>query len=180
MDREQAQLIEIDEKMYNTPIAVETIDAAKVAELAHNDTKKLRFINVWATWCGPCVAEFPGVVSISHRFANRDFEVITISVDDPKDEAKVKTFLEKQHATSPNRVLRSLKKEGRTTNNYLYTGASMDALMQALDPDAPGPVPFTAIIAPGGKIIYSHTGSLNFTEVQAKIVDQLGRYYNSK
>jgi thiol-disulfide isomerase/thioredoxin len=108
-------------------------------------------INVWATWCAPCVAEFPGLVSISHRLANRDFELITISIDEVKDEAKVKEFLEKQHASVPNRVQRSLKSEGRGTNNYLFSGADSDALMQALDPQAPGPVPFTVVIAPGGK-----------------------------
>src|SRR5207248_5556656 len=70
--------------------------STNVAALARNDTKKLRLINVWAIWCAPCVKEFPGLVSVSHRFANRDFEVITISVDDPKDEAKVKQFLDKR------------------------------------------------------------------------------------
>jgi peroxiredoxin len=127
----------------------------------------------------PCVAEFPGLVSISHRFANRDFEVITISVDDPKDEAKVKQFLDKQHATVPNRVQRSLKVEGRRTNNYLFTGASVDALMQALDPSAPGPVPYTILVAPGGKILYRHANQIDAAGLSAKIVDLLGSYYTN-
>src|SRR5262249_50400984 len=113
----KAELIQTDEKMYSAPVALESIDATNVAALARNNTQKLRLINVWATWCAPCVKEFPDIVSVSHRFANRDFEVITISVDDPKDDAKVKAFLEKQHATVPNRVQRSLKPENRRTNN---------------------------------------------------------------
>jgi peroxiredoxin len=172
-------LIQVDEKMYGGPIVLETIDATNVAALVRNDTKKLRLINVWATWCVPCVQEFPGIVSISHRFANRDFEVITISVDDPKDEAKVKQFLEKQHATVPNRVQRSLKVEGRPTNNYLFTGASTDDLMKALDPDAPGPVPYTVLIAPGGKILYHHANQVDAAALSTKIVDQLGAYYTN-
>ena len=173
----KAQLIQIDHKMYGAPVVLESIDATNVAALARNSTKKFRLINVWATWCSPCVQEFPGIVSISHRFANRDFEVITISVDDPKNEAKVKQFLDKQHATVPNRVQRSLKVEGRHTNNYLFSGASADALMQTLDPSAPGPVPYTVLIAPGGKIIYRRMGEVNLADLQAKIVDQLGAYY---
>ena len=171
------QLIAVDEKMYGGPIILEHIDATNVAVLARNNTKKLRLINVWATWCAPCVAEFPGIVSISHRFANRDFEVITISVDDPKDEAKVKQFLDRQHATVPNRVQRSLKAEGRRTNNYLFTGASMDDLMKALDPEAPGPVPYTILVAPGGKILYRCANQIDVAGLSAKIVDQLGAYY---
>jgi thiol-disulfide isomerase/thioredoxin len=173
----KVELIRIDEKMYGGPAVLDSIDATNVAALARNTTKKLRLINVWATWCVPCVQEFPGLVSVSHRFANRDFEVITISVDDPKDEAKVKQFLEKQRATVPNRVQRSLKTEGRRTNNYLFSGASMDALMQALDPASPGPVPYTIVIAPGGKVIYRQAAKVNFTDLKAKILDQLGPYY---
>jgi peroxiredoxin len=174
----KAKLIQVDEKMYSAPVELETIDLTNVAALARNDTKKLRLINVWATWCVPCVKEFPGIVSISHRFANRDFEVITISVDDPKDAPKVKAFLQREHATVPNRVQRSLAVEGRPTNNYLYTGASMDALMQALDPQAPGPVPYTIVIAPGGKIIYRAANEVNAPDLQARIVDNLGVYYS--
>ena len=91
----KAELIQVDEKMYSAPVDVESIDLTNVAALVHNNTKKLRLINVWATWCVPCVKEFPNLVAVSHRFANRDFEVITISVDDPKDAPKVKAFLEK-------------------------------------------------------------------------------------
>jgi len=175
----KTQLIAVDEKMYSGPIVLEHLDATNVAKLVRNDTKKLRLINVWATWCVPCVEEFPGVVAISHRFANRDFEVITISVDDPKDEAKAKQFLEKEHATVPNRVQRSLKLEGRDTNNYLFTG-SLDDLMKALDPSAPGPVPYTILVAPGGKIIYHHANQFDYNDLVAKIVDQLGPYYSQQ
>jgi peroxiredoxin len=171
------ELIRVDERMYSGPVVLETIDATDVHALVRNATPKLRLINVWATWCVPCVKEFPGIVSLSHRFANRDFEVITISVDDPKNETGVREFLEKQHATVPNRVQRSLKAEGRRTNNYLFTGASVDDLMQMLDPASPGPVPYTVLVAPEGKIIYRQSGSVDVREVQTRVVDFLGPYY---
>jgi thiol-disulfide isomerase/thioredoxin len=173
----KVKLIAVDEKMYGGPVVVEPIDAANVAALARNATQKLRLINVWATWCVPCVEEFPGIVSLSHRFSNRVFEVITISVDDPKDEAKVRQFLEKEHATVPNRVQRSVRVEGRDTNNYLFSGASLDSLMQSLDPSAPGPVPYTVLIAPGGKIIYRCANEVDVDRLVATIVDRLGPYY---
>jgi peroxiredoxin len=173
----RAQLIAVDEKMYGGPVVLETIDATNLSDLVRNDTKKLRLINVWATWCEPCVQEFPEIISISHRFANRDFEVVTLSVDDPKEEANVKAFLEKEHATVPNRVQRSLKAEGRNTNNYLFIGGGLDALMHALDPDAPGPVPYTILVAPGGKIIFRRANQIDYNDLVARIVDQIGPYY---
>jgi peroxiredoxin len=173
----KAEIIQADEQWKSAPVSVEPIDAAGVAALARNGTQKLRLVNVWATWCIPCVHEFPGFVSISRRLSNRDFEVITISVDDPINEAKVKEFLEKQHVAIPNRVKRSLRSEGRTGNNFLFTGANTEALMKALDPESPGPVPYTVVIEPGGKVVYRRSGEVNFAELQSKILDRLGPYY---
>jgi len=175
----ESDIVQIDKQWDATPVSLATIDASGVAALAKNNTDKLRLIDVWATWCPDCVHEFPSLVSISRRLANRDFEMITISMDDPKDIAKAKDFLQKQHVAIPNRVRRLLGTEGRMTDNYLFTGASTDALFQALDPSAPGPLPFTVVIAPGGKIIYSHTGEVDAADLLAKLVDTLGPYYKN-
>ena len=168
----------IDEQWNHATVSLETIDIDRVKTLARNDTKKLRLFNVWATWCAPCVREFPGLVSLSRRLGSRDFELITISVDDPKDETKVQQFLEKQHAAVPGPLRKTLAEEGRKTNNYLFTGADAEALLKALDPAAPGPVPHTVLIAPGGKIILRQTGQLDAAALQTKVVEQLGPYYD--
>ncbi len=173
----KAEIAQLDQRWNNTPIKVDTIDAAGVAKLAQNPTNKFRLVNVWATWCAPCVAEFPGLVSLSRRLGNRDFELITISMDDPKLEMSVKKFLEKQHAASPNRVQRQVESEGRKTNNYIYTEANTDGLIKSLDPEWPGPLPHTVVIAPGGKIVYRHNGPVDISELQAKILTELGPYY---
>jgi peroxiredoxin len=171
-------IAELDAKWKAAPVPLELIDASGVAALVRNDTKKLRLINVWSTSCLPCIKEFPALVSISRRLNNRDFELITISVDDPKDQAGVQKFLQNQHAAIPNRVKRSLKQEGRDSNNYLFTGASIDTLAQALDPSWPGPLPYTIVISPGGKVFYRHTGEMDVAELQAKVIDKLGAYYS--
>jgi len=173
----KSEIAQINAQWDSTPVSLDNLDAAGAAALARNDTNKVRVINVWATSCIPCVQEFDGLVEISRREANRDFELITISVDDPSDSGKVKQFLQQHHVAIPNRVMRLLRAEGRTTNNYLFTGASVDALMQALDPTAPGPIPFTIVVAPGGKIAYRHEGLLDTTDLQAKVIDMLGLYY---
>jgi len=51
-------------------------------------------------------------------------------------------------------------------------------LLKALDPEAPGPVPHTVLIAPGGKILYRQTGVLDASALQNKIVEELGPYYD--
>jgi len=40
------------------------------------------FVNVWATWCGPCRMEIPELQKLHDKFAPRGFEVVGVSVDD--------------------------------------------------------------------------------------------------
>jgi peroxiredoxin len=173
----QVENTHIEEQWNSTPVLLETIDATGATALARNDTKKLRLINVWATWCSPCVKEFPGLVSLSRRLGSRDFELITISVDDPGATNRVQQFLTRQHAVASSRLQSSIKNEGRKTNNYLFTGANTDALMKGLDPAAAGPVPHTVLIAPGGKILYRQSGQVDAADLQAKVLEELGPYY---
>ncbi len=75
------------------PVSVTTIDVAGIADLLKNSSDKLRMINVWATWCGPCVVEFPELIKISRIYQERDFEFVTLSADDPDNKEKVLKFL---------------------------------------------------------------------------------------
>lgn len=77
-------------------------------ELLKNDSKKLRVINVWATWCGPCIAEFSELVETYRMFMGRDFEMFTISTDkliNWKKKEKVKEFLQNKDAALTNNFL---------------------------------------------------------------------------
>lgn len=159
------------------PVKIDAIDAAGVAALRANPTAKVRLVNVWATWCAPCVEEFPSLVSLSRQFDRRDFELVTISLDVAKDEAKAQTFLQKQGAGLTKSSQASVTKEGRATNHYLYSGANQDALVTALDPDWPGPLPHTVLIGPGGKILWRHNGVIDHATARAAIVAALGDHY---
>ncbi|MDO8541439.1 MAG: redoxin domain-containing protein [Opitutaceae bacterium] len=166
-----------DAKWKAEPVDLATIDADGVAQLAKNDSNRLRLINVWATWCAPCVAEFPSLVALARRLSNRDFEMITISLDDPKLQPQVMKFLSAQHVVPSARLKRLLTAEGRGPINFLYTGASTDALVKALDPAWPGPLPHTVVIAPGGKIVYRHNGPVDPEELKVAVLKYLGPYY---
>lgn len=161
----------------NIPVVLEKIDAAGVAALRANPTNKYRLINVWATWCAPCVEEFPALVAVSRKFDMRDFELITISLDDAKQEAKAHAFLTKQGAGLTKRKQATVDREGRKTNHYLYTGANQDALVAALDRDWPGPIPHTVLVAPGGKIVWRCNGPITTEAAVSAILGEIGDYY---
>ena len=168
---------EYDAKWQATPVGLENIDAQGVAELVKNNSNRLRLFNVWATWCAPCVAEFPQLVNLSRRLSTRKFELITISMDEPKMFPQAKKFLEKQYAHPSDALAATLKKEGRTAVNFLYTESDPDKLVKVLDPEWPGPLPHTVLVAPGGKILWRHNGEIDANKLLEVILKELGPYY---
>jgi peroxiredoxin len=146
------------------PVDLQLISEAGIRDLLKNKSDKLRLINVWATWCGPCVTEFPDFMDMHHMYRRRDFELITISADDPANREKVLKFLKKSMAS---------------TTNYLYDTDDKYKLIEAIDPNWQGALPYTVLVEPGGKIIYGKQGRIDPAEMKKKIVEHplIGRYY---
>ena len=165
------------QKWDKTPVHVEVIDAAGVTALRNDGTKKVSIFNIWATTCAPCITEFPELVTTVRKFGSRDFKLITISTDDPKESAKVKAFLEKRGAGLLDRLKPSLKAEGRPTNSYIFSDPDTNALVKALDPEWHGAIPHTVLAGTNGEIIWRHTGAVNGEELRARILEHMGRYY---
>jgi len=150
------------EKWAKEPIRLEAVDLDGVKKLVKNDGNKLRFINVWASWCGPCAREFPDLVEIYRMYRGRDFEIVGINIDNPDEKAKVQAFLEKNQASYA---------------NYLYSGKDTYALIDVVDPKWEGPIPYTLIVKPGGEVLYRHLGTIEPLEVKKAVVEYLGRTY---
>ena len=54
---------------------------------------KYVYIDVWATWCGPCLAEIPALKEVEKKYHNKNIEFVSISIDQKKDYEKWKTFV---------------------------------------------------------------------------------------
>jgi peroxiredoxin len=141
---------------------LEPIGLEQVAELARNDSDDLLLVNLWATWCGPCVSELPELVTMHRMYRKRDFRLVTISLDEPEHRDKALEVLNEHHVSA---------------TNYLLDADDRDAFAEALDPEWPGPVPYTLLIAPGGEVIYRHVGEIDPLEVKRAVVEHLGRTY---
>lgn len=46
---------------------------------------KYTYIDVWATWCGPCIREIPSLKEIEKDYAGKNLQIVSISIDEPKD-----------------------------------------------------------------------------------------------
>ena len=146
-------------------VSLATIDEEGVKALARNDTKKYRLVNVWATWCMPCVEELSELVTINRMYRKRRFEMITISLDSVKDRDQALKFLTEKHVSSA---------------NYIFDSDDRDKLAEALDPKWRGPVPYTVLIAPGGKVVFRKHDAVDPAVLKKAVVDRLGRTYASR
>lgn len=76
------------------------IKQAEIKDLEANTFKledkkgKVILVNLWATWCGPCISEMPDLIEMQEKHRDKDFEVVGLNVDDETPE-EIKAFAEK-------------------------------------------------------------------------------------
>jgi peroxiredoxin len=146
------------------PVKLDTINVVGIAGVVKNQSDRLRLINVWATWCGPCVAEFDDLVLLNHMYRDRGLEFVSISTDDVTNKTKALKFLERKQASG---------------TNYIYSGDDKYKLIEAVDPKWEGALPYTMLVDTDGKVVYTHQGAIDVEELKKAIWNTriMGRIY---
>jgi peroxiredoxin len=137
------------------PVPLEKIDGNQIRALRKNPTGKTLLVNFWATWCGPCVAEFPELQKTWRMYRKRPFDLVTVSLNYPDEQKGVRAFLEKQHAS---------------TRNVLNALMDPYELMKAFDPSWDGAVPYSMVIGPDGNALYTVKGPLDILKTRRIIL----------
>ena len=145
-------------KIEAEPVKLDPATADDLKKLRANPTGKVLLVNFWATWCGPCVSEFPDIETTYRMFRNRDFDMVTVSANMPDERPGVLKALEKQHAS------------GR---NLLFASEDTYAMQAAFDPKWEAGVPFTVLLAPDGKVLYQKQGEVDILELRRAILANL-------
>ena len=155
------------------PVGVEPAGLDRLRELRQNGTGKVLLVDFWATWCGPCTAEFPEFQKMYRMYRKRAFGMVTVSVNFPDERKGVLKFLEEQHAS--------------TKNLIFATNETYDE-MAAFDADWNAGVPYTVLLGIDGRVIFKQQGEIDPLEVRRLILanlpddDYIGQqgYWNSR
>lgn len=124
---------------------LETLDGGTVS--LDQFAGKVVFLNIWATWCGPCREEMPSMETLYNELkGNKDFVILAIS-QDVKGRSAVAPYVEKNgyHFT----VL--LDPENKVGSSYDVSG-----------------VPETFIIDRKGRIVAHHMGAFDWSRPDVK------------
>ena len=122
-------------------------------------TARLRVVNVWATWCAPCVAEMPDLRAIDETFGD-EVAMVGVSLDDmipDAESAAVAAFLDRNGIAFP---------------NIYYTG-NPDALGEFLG--FSGEMPVTIVFDAKGRELWRHQGRIDREQTVAQLRNLLRR-----
>jgi thiol-disulfide isomerase/thioredoxin len=146
-------------------VRVTPATGADIERAVHEPGAKAVLVNVWATWCGPCREEFPGLMRMARQYQGQGLRVILVSADDNSDMAPVKKFLAEQGVDFP-AYIKSEKDQ-----------AFIDALSKqwTLDKQWSGALPATFIYDANGKLHDFWEGEATFNVFTQKVVEVLGK-----
>lgn len=111
---------------------------------------KVVFVNYWATWCPPCIAEMPSIQKLYNKYRNNPDIKFVFATTDPKD--KVDQFMQNNNYDLP--------------TFYMHSPAP--------DQLASNTIPITFLISKNGGIAISKKGAANWNSKKVtKTIDQL-------
>lgn len=157
LSKESTRIAEL-KKIEAEPVQLDVASADDLKKLRANSSGKVLLVNFWATWCGPCVHEFPDLETTYRMYRQRDFDMVMVSTNLPDEKPGVIKALEKQHASS---------------RNLLFGSTDTYAMQSAFDPKWEAGVPYTVLLAPDGKVLYQEQGEVDILKLRRTILGNL-------
>jgi thiol-disulfide isomerase/thioredoxin len=142
--------VDLQDQTFNYSFSVKDMDGQVVPFDTYKG--KVVFLNLWATWCGPCRKEMPDIQKLYDKIQSEEVAFVMLSIDTEGDEAKVRNYIKRNNFSFP-----VVMPSGNITSQL----------------NVPS-IPTTFIINKEGKIVHHIVGSTNYnTEKYRKMLQEL-------
>jgi thiol-disulfide isomerase/thioredoxin len=131
----------------------EQINSQQMKALLASEAETVKVVNVWATWCAPCVREFPLLLSLKQEMDEQPVTMILISADFESEKSSAITFLASQGVDFQTYWMRG------DTNEFINT----------LSEDWTGALPATFIFSRSNELLYFYQGELDMATLKNEI-----------
>jgi cytochrome c biogenesis protein CcmG/thiol:disulfide interchange protein DsbE len=127
-------------------ITLKDINGNNVSLSKYTNSGKIVIFSFWATWCSPCKKELSNISELYEDWkSDYNIEVVAINIDDSRNQAKVKPYIDGQGWEFP--VLLDPNEQLKRTLNFQT-------------------VPYTFVLGKDGKVIYQHSGYVEGDEYE--------------
>lgn len=134
---------------------VERVSRSEVGEILQAARGKVLVVNLWATWCPPCVEEMPYFATFYNEYHDKDVAFLPLSVDDPAQiDSNVRRFQQDKGLPFPVRVL---------------VERDLDALGKVLKTPLDGAIPVTLVYDREGKLKQSWEESITLENLKGAV-----------
>jgi thiol-disulfide isomerase/thioredoxin len=80
---------------------IRRVTAKQIRELVDERKGKVVVVNFWASWCPPCVREFPAITKVYEQYRDRGLDLFAVALNSPEEIADVQQFLTEQKPPFP-------------------------------------------------------------------------------
>jgi thiol-disulfide isomerase/thioredoxin len=127
--------------------------SAEVLNAVRAPGSKVVLLNLWASWCGPCREEFPDLVRLQKKYADRGLKIVFVSWDDTAEEAA-----------------RFLAKQGMREPSFIKNSAESDQVFfEKIEPKLTGVFPTTVLYDGAGKLRSVWEGAVTYAQLEQAI-----------
>jgi peroxiredoxin len=137
------------------PVNLDIVGAEDLKKIRANPSSKVTVVSFWSTSSAPSIKAMAGLLETYRMFRRRDFDVLTVSMNNPEEKDIVMKALQEQHAAS---------------RNALVDSTDTIALETAFDARWNPAAPFTMALAPGGRVIYEQQGDLDVIALRRAVL----------
>jgi thiol-disulfide isomerase/thioredoxin len=137
-----------------------TIDAAGLERELAAMRGRVVIVNLWASWCSPCLKEIPMLMRLAADLEERGVQLVGVAMDEPGEGSDAARSLREKHFPG--------------FRTWLRGETPMDALIEPLDPAWNEILPTTYLIGRDGRVARRVQGVLSYEEFRA-LLEPLAR-----